>query len=395
MIELVKYLYVDIKLFSDDDNTNNNVSDSTQNNDEDLSAYNDIFGIEDGELEEYAKRINGEVNYSDDVNNELEHQQNDDEAEPQENNIETTADNNSAEENNPDNKEDNSDDKTELQEDFKALYEKAKAELDALKNNQNQQQNNNVINNTAQHNMQFNQGVSVNQNANMQGFKITPELAQTINNLIQERAIKISGLNKDEIDALEYADDDDTNKMRYEQAKSMARNMVMQDVNNKYIELQNRMQYQQTMSRAIADETQKFVNEIKGTENYQNIMNYATAEGLKKYSPYEQTAIREAYAKVNAGVGNASDMMVLRSFWNKSVTDFNSNNNISTKDNTTKVKEQINKKNKMPRVSQLQGSGSNKGNIWTIDKIKDTLNRGAIDEIPPNIQQQIEKGMLL
>ena len=391
MIELVKYLYVDIKLFSDDDNTNNNVNDSTQNNDEDLSVYNDIFGIEDGELEEYAKRINGEVNYSDDVNNELEHQQNDDEAEPQENNIETTADDNSAEENNPDNKEDNSDDKTELQEDFKALYEKAKAELDALKNNQNQQQNNNVINNTAQHNMQFNQGISVNQNANMQGFKITPELAQTINNLIQERAVKISGLNQDEIDALEYADDNDTNKMRYEQAKSMARNMVMQDVNNKYIELQNRMQYQQNMARTIADETQKFVNEIKETENYQNIMNYATGEGLNKYySPYEQVAIREAYAKVNAGVGNVSDIMILRSFWNKSVIDFNNNNNV-----TTKIKEQINKKNKMPRVSQIQGSGSNKGNMWTIDKIKDALNRGAINEIPPNIQQQIEKGMLL
>lgn len=388
---MVKYLYVDIKLFSDDDNTNNNVNDSTQNNDEDLSVYNDIFGIEDGELEEYAKRINGEVNYSDDVNNELEHQQNDDEAEPQENNIETTADDNSAEENNPDNKEDNSDDKTELQEDFKALYEKAKAELDALKNNQNQQQNNNVINNTAQHNMQFNQGISVNQNANMQGFKITPELAQTINNLIQERAVKISGLNQDEIDALEYADDNDTNKMRYEQAKSMARNMVMQDVNNKYIELQNRMQYQQNMARTIADETQKFVNEIKETENYQNIMNYATGEGLNKYySPYEQVAIREAYAKVNAGVGNVSDIMILRSFWNKSVIDFNNNNNV-----TTKIKEQINKKNKMPRVSQIQGSGSNKGNIWTIDKIKDALNRGAINEIPPNIQQQIEKGMLL
>lgn len=387
---MVKYLYVDIKLFSDDNNTNNNVSDSTQNNDEDLSAYNDIFGIEDGELEEYAKRINGEVNYSDDVNNEPEHQQNDDdEAESQENNIETTADDNSAEENISDDKEvDNSNNETEPQEDFKALYEKAKAELDALKNNQQ-------TNNNNQHNMQFNQGVPVNQTANMQGFKITPELAQTINNLIQERALKISGLNKDEIDALEYADDDDANKMRYEQAKSMARNMVMQDVNNKYIELQNRMQYQQTMSRAIANDTQNFVNEIKATENYQNIMNYATGEGLKKYSPYEQTAIREAYAKVNAGVGNASDMMVLRSFWNKSVTDFNSNNNISTKDNTTKVKEQINKKNKMPRVSQLQGSGSNKGNIWTIDKIKDALNRGAIDEIPPNIQQQISKGMLL
>ena len=393
---MIKYLYVDIKLFGDDDNANNNVNDSTKNNDEDLSAINDIFGIEDGELEEYAKRINGEENYSDDINNEPEHQQNDDEVEPQENNIETTDDN-SAEENNPDNKKDNSDDKTDSQEDFKTLYEKAKAELDALKDNQNQQ-NNNVNNNTAQNNMQFNQGFPVNQNANMQGmqgFKITPELAQTINNLIQERAVKISGLNQDEIDALEYADDNDTNKMRYEQAKSMARNMVMQDVNNKYIELQNRMQYQQNMARTIADETQKFVNEIKGTENYQNIMNYATGEGLNKYSPYEQVAIREAYAKVNAGVGNVSDMMILRSFWNKSVIDFNSNNNVTTKDNTTKIKEQINKKNKMPRVSQLQGSGSNKGNIWTIDKIKDALNRGAIDEIPPNIQQQIEKGMLL
>lgn len=385
MIDLIKYLFVNIKLFGDD-NTNNNVDNNAQNSD-DLSAYNDVFGIEDGELEEYAKRVSG--NYDDDIDNASESKPNDDEVEAKGDNIETDMNSDSVEENISDDKEvDNSNNETEPQEDFKALYEKAKAELDALKNNQQ-------TNNNNQHNMQFNQGVPVNQTANMQGFKITPELAQTINNLIQERALKISGLNKDEIDALEYADDDDANKMRYEQAKSMARNMVMQDVNNKYIELQNRMQYQQTMSRAIADETQKFVNEIKGTENYQNIMNYATGEGLKKYSPYEQTAIREAYAKVNAGVGNASDMMVLRSFWNKSVTDFNSNNNISTKDNTTKVKEQINKKNKMPRVSQLQGSGSNKGNIWTIDKIKDALNRGAIDEIPPNIQQQIEKGMLL
>lgn len=382
---MIKYLFVNIKLFGDD-NTNNNVDNNAQNSD-DLSAYNDVFGIEDGELEEYAKRVSG--NYDDDIDNASESKPNDDEVEAKGDNIETDMNSDSVEENISDDKEvDNSNNETEPQEDFKALYEKAKAELDALKNNQQ-------TNNNNQHNMQFNQGVPVNQTANMQGFKITPELAQTINNLIQERALKISGLNKDEIDALEYADDDDANKMRYEQAKSMARNMVMQDVNNKYIELQNRMQYQQTMSRAIADETQKFVNEIKGTENYQNIMNYATGEGLKKYSPYEQTAIREAYAKVNAGVGNASDMMVLRSFWNKSVTDFNSNNNISTKDNTTKVKEQINKKNKMPRVSQLQGSGSNKGNIWTIDKIKDALNRGAIDEIPPNIQQQIEKGMLL
>lgn len=382
---MIKYLFVNIKLFGDD-NTNNNVDNNAQNSD-DLSAYNDVFGIEDGELEEYAKRVSG--NYDDDIDNASESKPNDDEVEAKGDNIETDMNSDSVEENISDDKEvDNSNNETEPQEDFKALYEKAKAELDALKNNQQ-------TNNNNQHNMQFNQGVPVNQTANMQGFKITPELAQTINNLIQERALKISGLNKDEIDALEYADDDDANKMRYEQAKSMARNMVMQDVNNKYIELQNRMQYQQTMSRAIANDTQNFVNEIKATENYQNIMNYATGEGLKKYSPYEQTAIREAYAKVNAGVGNASDMMVLRSFWNKSVTDFNSNNNISTKDNTTKVKEQINKKNKMPRVSQLQGSGSNKGNIWTIDKIKDALNRGAIDEIPPNIQQQISKGMLL
>lgn len=382
---MIKYLFVNIKLFGDD-NTNNNVDNNAQNSD-DLSAYNDVFGIEDGELEEYAKRVSG--NYDDDIDNASESKPNDDEVEAKGDNIETDMNSDSVEENISDDKEvDNSNNETEPQEDFKALYEKAKAELDALKNNQQ-------TNNNNQHNMQFNQGVPVNQTANMQGFKITPELAQTINNLIQERALKISGLNKDEIDALEYADDDDANKMRYEQAKSMARNMVMQDVNNKYIELQNRMQYQQTMSRAIANDTQNFVNEIKATENYQNIMNYATGEGLNKYSPYEQEAIKTAYAKVNAGVGNASDMMVLRSFWNKSVTDFNSNNNISTKDNTTKVKEQINKKNKMPRVSQLQGSGSNKGNIWTIDKIKDALNRGAIDEIPPNIQQQIEKGMLL
>lgn len=92
---MIKYLYVDIKLFGDDDNANNNVNDSTKNNDEYLSAINDIFGIEDGEFEEYAKRINGEENYSDDINNEPEHQQNDDdEAESQENNIETTADDN-------------------------------------------------------------------------------------------------------------------------------------------------------------------------------------------------------------------------------------------------------------------------------------------------------------
>lgn len=389
---MIKYLYVDIKLFGDDATNNDN----TANNNDDLSAYNDVFGIKDGELEEYAKLVSGEVNEANEAETEVEkteHKQeevNTDSQEEQQQNDFTDDDNSSGE--NKSNDEQKQDDTTSEATDFKALYEKAKAELDALKNNQNNQVQHNS--NIPQQNMQFRQGTPINQ-SNMQGFQITPELAKTINGLIQNKAIKLSGLTKDEIDALEYADDDDTNKMRYEQAKSMARNMVMQDVNNKYLALQNRMQYQQNMSRVIASETQKFVNEIKGTENYQNIMTYATGEGLSKYSPYEQEAIKEAYAKVNAGVGNAGDMMVLRSFWNKSVADFNSNNPGIKTNTATNIKKQINNKNKMPRVTQIQGSGSDKGSIWTIDKIKDALNRGAINEIPLNIQMQIEKGMLL
>ncbi len=390
----LKTLYVDLKLFSEnnEDNANNsnaNAQDEDiQNN---LDEYNDVFGIKENELEEYAKKISSLTNSEEssyafdndnnnsDVGENLKHE--DEQAnESMTEEVDPVANNNK--------------ETTEI--DYKALYEQQKEELEKLKSSQERYKKAEeaVVNNLqeppqpqGQHNH------FINNNAPQ--LKITPEIAKIIKELTDKKAVELSGLNNEEIEALEYADDSDINKIRYDQAKSMARDMVLRDIQARNAQIQNQLYQAEKYRQDSISDIQNFVKEVQETENYETIMKYVTGEYMNSLPKYQQDVIRQAYVRVNNSQGDMRDNMIIRSLWNEGSSSYFKNKQTVPTNNSSDLNSKMTQRNKMPRVSQIQESGSNNGDVWTIDKIKAAINTGNIDKIPKSIQKQIANGVLL
>ena len=387
----LKTLYVDLKLFSENGNEDNANNSNINTQDEDvqnnLDKYNDVFGVKENELEEYAKKIsslttNEKNAYDFDDDNNTDKNVKFEDKQTNESMAEEVA-------------PVANDNKVITEVDYKALYEQQKEELEKLKSSQERYKKAEkaVVNNLQDH--QQSQVQHNNPINNVPQLKITPEIAKIIKELTDKKAVELSGLTKEELEALEYADDSDINKIRYDQAKSMARDMVLRDIQARNTQIQNQLYQAEKYRQDSISDIQNFVKEVQETENYETIMKYVTGEYMNSLPKYQQDVIRQAYVRVNNSQGDMRDNMIIRSLWNEGSSSYFKNKQTASTNNSSCLNSKMTQRNKMPRVSQLQESGSNNSDVWTIDKIKAAINTGNIDKIPKSIQKQIANGVLL
>lgn len=233
-------------------------------------------------------------------------------------------------------------------------------------------------------------------------IKITPELSKAIEDMAFNRAVQMTGMTQDALDALEYAEDDDANKKQFETAKAIAKSAVMNDLNNRFMQMQQQAQAQAQQQQENIKDMQAFSQEIMQVDNYQDICNYATGEFIKTLPPAHQQAIRDAYIRADRGTNSVQDNMILRSFWKAGLNAYNNAHAMQTQPkqnqaaatNTEKINNKMTQRNKMPRVAQLNSSGDANKNLWTLDKINSMIDKGQFDEIPREIVEQVMEGTL-
>ena len=233
-------------------------------------------------------------------------------------------------------------------------------------------------------------------------IKITPELSKAIEDMAFNRAVQMTGMTQDALDALEYAEDDDANKKQFETAKAIAKSAVMNDFHNRFMQMHQQAQAQAQQQQENIKDMQAFSQEIMQVDNYQDICNYATGEFIKTLPPAHQQAIRDAYIRADRGTNSVQDNMILRSFWKAGLNAYNNAHAMQTQPkqnqaaatNTEKINNKMTQRNKMPRVAQLNSSGDANKNLWTLDKINSMIDKGQFDEIPREIVEQVMEGTL-
>lgn len=233
-------------------------------------------------------------------------------------------------------------------------------------------------------------------------IKITPELSKAIEDMAFNRAVQMTGMTQDALDALEYAEDNDANKKQFETAKAIAKSAVMNDLNNRFMQMQQQAQAQAQQQQENIKDMQAFSQEIMQVDNYQDICNYATGEFIKTLPPAHQQAIRDAYIRADRGTNSVQDNMILRSFWKAGLNAYNNAHAMQTQPkqnqaaatNTEKINNKMTQRNKMPRVAQLNSSGDANKNLWTLDKINTMIDKGQFNEIPREIVKQVMEGSL-
>lgn len=222
--------------------------------------------------------------------------------------------------------------------------------------------------------------------ASVPQLKITPEMIDAVNPLIKQRALQMAGLKEDELDGLEYAEDGERKQQMYNNAVALARNQVMIDLNNRYMQMQEERQRQAYERQQSISAVNSLVEKINATPNHEAVANYATSEYLASLPPMAQQCIKQAYARADKGQSTYADNMILENFWNNGVAAYNAAHNTGT---AGRINRNMNIKNKMPRAGQVQNAGAGDPAVWTIDRLQTALDRGEYDKIPASIRKSI------
>lgn len=229
-----------------------------------------------------------------------------------------------------------------------------------------------------------------------QQVRITPEFAATINNIAHEEALKMSGLTKEEVDVLEFADENDPKLQAWNAAKQFANTQTWNAVHR---EFENRRTQQakvvETHQKVIGDYA-TFESEQMQQSDFEATKAHATGEYFNQLSPLEQQTLTDAWNRVERKVCSPQDVMVVKNYYIQAANDYRSKNAKqvqTTPEQTLKQKaEKLKQMERHPRAEQVNGSNAPAGTVTEAELEK--MLEGDWDKIPPDVQKLLLNGNL-
>ena len=231
-----------------------------------------------------------------------------------------------------------------------------------------------------------------------QQVRITPEFAATINNIAYQEALKMSGLTKEEVDVLEFADENDPKLQAWNAAKQFANTQTWNAVHR---EFENRRTQQakvvETHQKVIGDYA-TFESEQMQQSDFEATKAHATGEYFNQLSPLEQQTLTDAWNRVERKVCSPQDVMVVKNYYIQAANDYRSKNAKqvqTTPEQTLKQKaEKLKQMERHPRAEQVTGSNALLNDEETRAEMEKML-EGDWDKIPPDVQQKLLRGYVL
>ena len=191
-----------------------------------------------------------------------------------------------------------------------------------------------------------------------QGLRITPEVAQKINAAIDAEAKALTGLTQEDVEKLDFVDDDDAKAVQWEQAKALARNRVFHALRNELASRQQQAQQFLTTHQAAVQSYNDFVQkEFATVPNIQEIQNFAANEFFEQLPPNEKVVLADSYMRVERKTASPAEMLVVQKYYEQAKAAFNARANAAKQPPQTPAQRAQQAQN-LPRADQLKGTSS-------------------------------------
>lgn len=211
-------------------------------------------------------------------------------------------------------------------------------------------------------------------------LKITPEVSKLINEAITEQAMQMTGLTQEEVDSIEYMDDDDHRKQAYLQAQKMAEASVYQTIHRAQAEKAARAQKIIENHNAVINDYNRFYEEQVKEPDFNDIVNYATGEYYGKVVPEsERMAISDAYSRVERNVASPQDVLLVKHFFTDAKAHYRRKAGSPRKGGNPSTK--LTQSKAHPRSEQLSGSAA-AGGIPSVGELERMVNEVPWENIP-------------
>ena len=212
---------------------------------------------------------------------------------------------------------------------------------------------------------------------------IDENFTKQIDDAIIQTAMNISGLSKEDVEALDYLDDDDPKIARWNHAKKISETAIYQNI------IQNQMLQQQEMQRAatLRDQTMinysNYVAQQQAMENFNAVQKFAENDFFNAQSDIDKQIILESYSRINNNMATPADVMVVQNYFSRAKNAFENRQNSTPQKPKTKTAP-----NNFPRTNQVSGITGSGGGV-TQAALADMLQNKSWNKIPPNYQKML------
>lgn len=222
-------------------------------------------------------------------------------------------------------------------------------------------------------------------------IQFTPEIAEKINEAIKEQALALSGLTQEDVDALEYADDDDPRQMQWQTAKTFARNTVMANVQRAYQQqADTRMKFLQLHQAAVED-FNKFAQAQMKEPDFEAVKTYATNDYFNGLDEATQATIAGAYSRIERNVASPAEILLVKDYFNKAKAAYKRGGK-SSRSNLNATENKLRQADKLPRASQVSGTVSPTDGTISVEALEDMVQNKPWDEIPKQYRDMLLGG---
>lgn len=215
-------------------------------------------------------------------------------------------------------------------------------------------------------------------------FKITPEISTKINQAIQEEAMALTGFSQDDVDSLEYADDDDPRLAQWNQAKNFATNTVLETVRQGHVAQQQQQQQAQANYLAATQIYNEFAQREFKEPDFKDIQHFATNEFFEQLKPNEQRIIANSYLSIERQTATPAEMLVVKNYYEQAKAAFRRGGGRRRAPAAYQKAQQV---AALPRSDRLRGnSGTGELSAVELEHMLDTM---PFDDIPKAYQNTL------
>lgn len=216
-------------------------------------------------------------------------------------------------------------------------------------------------------------------------LNLTPDVIKQIDELKKQEALRMSGLTQDDLDGMEYMEENDPRKQQYEFALKMAENTVMSRIQQAQMEQMRQAEAVLRAHDASVQEYNTFAQKEMSEPDFQNVMQFATQDYFFNRSPIEQQTLSEAYARIERNVASPADVMLIKNYFVEAKNAYRGQHTTATKKNPmTKVKQA----GTFPRSQQVEGSSDNDTGV-SVATLEKLIEEKPWDEIPEKYRKML------
>ena len=218
----------------------------------------------------------------------------------------------------------------------------------------------------------------------IQSPKFDANVISQIDDAITQRALAISGLSKEDVEGIDYLEDDDPKISLWNHARKLSEASVYNDIIANHVAQQQELQRMRYLQNQSVNDYNNYVAQKQAAENFEAVKQYATNEYFNAQSPIDKEVITTAFSRATQNMATPADLMILRNFFASAEMSYANRAAIPQAQTPQSPQPKVN----FPRTNQLNGSAGNGGGV-TQAQLAEMLQNRKWSEIPLAYQKKL------